>query len=236
MAKGFFITGTDTGAGKTVVAGALIKAAQALGLKVCGMKPLETGCKKINGELFPSDGDFLRRMAGVYEPLSLITPCTYENPLAPMVAADIEEKPADMDAMKNSFKKLSEKYESVIVEGIGGLLVPITRNYFVLDLIKEIDLPVIITAKAGLGTINHTLLTLNCALANNINVAGIIINYNQPSQVTIAENTNMQAIKELGSVPVIGSFPYLAEVSDKTLAKAALENLDINVLKKYLFS
>ncbi len=233
MAKGFFITGTDTGAGKTVVAGALIKVSQSLGLKTCGMKPLETGCKKVDGKLFPSDGDFLRRMSGVDEPLELITQCTYENPLAPMVAADIEKKPVDLNAIKNSFKKLSEKYESVIIEGIGGLLVPITKNYSVVDFIKEFNLPVIIAAKPGLGTINHTLLTLNCALENNINVAGIIINYNQPSQGTIAENTNMQAIKELSSVPVLGSFPYLAEVSDKTLAKAAIENLDINALKMY---
>lgn len=236
MAKGFFITGTDTGAGKTVVAGALIKAAQALGLKVCGMKPLETGCKKINGELFPSDGDFLRRMSGVDEPLSLITPCTYENPLAPMVAADIEKKPVDMNTIKNSFKKLSEKYESVIVEGIGGLLVPITRNYFVLDFIKELGLPVIMVSKPGIGTINHTLLTLNYALINSLNVAGIIINYTQAYQGTIAEDTNMQAIMELSPVPVIGSLPYLTEVSSKTLAKAALETLDINVLKRYLSS
>lgn len=236
MEKGFFITGTDTGAGKTMVAGALIKVSQSLGLKTCGMKPMETGCKKINGEFFPSDGDFLRRMSGVDEPLSLITPCTYENPLAPMVAADIEKKPVDMNAIRNSFKKLSEKYESVIVEGIGGLLVPITRNYFVLDLIKELNLPVIIVAKPELGTINHTLLTLNYALINSLNVAGIIINSTQEYQGTITEDTNMRAIMELSPVPVIGSFPYLAEASGKTLAKAALENLDINTLKRYLLS
>jgi dethiobiotin synthetase len=234
MVKGFFITGTDTGVGKTVIAGALIKTAQSLGLKVCGMKPLETGCKKINGALFPSDGDFLKKMSDVDEPLSLITPCAYENPLAPMVAADIEKKLVNLTAIKDSFKNLSEKYQSVMVEGIGGLLVPITRNYFVIDLIKELNLPVIMVSKPGIGAINHTLLTLNYALINSLNVAGIIINYTQAYQGTIAEDTNMQAIMELSPVPVIGSFPYLTEVSDKTLVKAALENLDINVLKRYL--
>lgn len=234
MAKGFFITGTDTGVGKTIVAGALIKIAQSFGLKACGMKPLETGCKKINGELFPSDGDFLKKMSGVDEPLKLITPCTYENPLAPMVAADIEKRQVDMNAIKESFKTLSGRYDTIIVEGAGGLLVPITKNYFMIDLIKDFHLPAIIVSKPGLGTINHTLLTLNHALANKINIAGIIINYAHLHQGTIAEDTNMQAIKELSSAPVIGNFPYLAEASDRNIEKAAFENLDINAFKNYL--
>ncbi|MCX5719836.1 MAG: dethiobiotin synthase, partial [Nitrospirae bacterium] len=136
-AKGFFITGTDTGVGKTIITAALIKAIKHLGLKSCGMKPIETGCKTAvmskqsavsskENTLIPSDGTFLKKNAGVDDSINIITPIRFEHPLAPLPASDIEGISVDFKKIQKAYTKLSKKYDVVIVEGIGGLLVPIT--------------------------------------------------------------------------------------------------------------
>ncbi len=156
MAKGFFVTGTDTGVGKTIITAALIKAAHFLGFKACGMKPIETGCKRAenkrqqtanregNNSLIPSDGTFLREITDTGESIGLITPIRFENPLAPLPASEIEDKPIDLDKIKTAYKELSNRYDVIIAEGIGGLLVPILRDYFVVDLARDFGLPLII--------------------------------------------------------------------------------------------
>jgi len=172
--KGFFVTGTDTGVGKTVIAAALIKAAGLLGVKACGMKPVETGCAREGNVMMPSDGMFLKEIARMDETVSQITPCCFEHALAPMVSAEMEGTSIDINKIRGAFDKLGRSYQAIIVEGVGGLLVPINRDYFVLDLAKEMRLPMVVVARPGLGTINHTLLTVNYALREGLNVAGII--------------------------------------------------------------
>ena len=110
--------------------------------------------------------------------IDLVTPCCFENPLAPMAASEIEGIPVDLEKIKKAYRKLSKNYDAVVVEGIGGLLVPIKRDYFVLDLAKDFGLPIIVVSRPGLGTLNHTMLTVNYAIKEGLNVAGIIINYN----------------------------------------------------------
>ncbi|MBI4691369.1 MAG: dethiobiotin synthase [Nitrospirae bacterium] len=234
MPKGFFVTGTDTGVGKTVIAAALIKAVGFLGFKVCGMKPIETGCTREGDLLLPPDGMFLKCIARIDETVSRITPYCFEHPSAPMVAAGVEGTAININKIKEAFNELAITYQSIIVEGIGGLLVPISKNYFVIDLAKELGLPIIVVSKPGLGTINHTLLTVNYALKEGIQVAGIIINYAYPPEGGIAEETNPQVIKELSPVPLIGIFPYLNAMSDEELEKATLKNLSMAVIDKYL--
>jgi dethiobiotin synthetase len=234
MAKGFFITGTDTGVGKTIIAAALIKATNILGINVCGMKPVETGCSREGNTLIPSDGMFLKSIAHMDEPINQITPCCLEHPLAPMVAAELEGITIDLDRIKKSFEQLTKKYQSIIVEGVGGLLVPISKNYFIYNLAKELGLPLIVVSRPTLGTINHTLLTVNYALREGITVAGIIINYTYPFESGLAEETNPQVIKQLSPVPLIGIFPYLNSLSDETFEGAVLKNLNMDIIKKYL--
>ncbi|MDI6890059.1 MAG: dethiobiotin synthase [Thermodesulfovibrionales bacterium] len=253
MARGFFITGTDTGVGKTVVTAALIKAIRLLGLKVCGMKPIETGCLKsklkvkssklkVKEEvLIPSDGMFLREMAGMNDSIDLVTPIRFKNPLAPLPASEIEGVPVDLKVIQKAYRELSKNYDVVIVEGIGGLLVPITKGrspfetpYFVLDLAKDFGLPIVVVSRPGLGTINHTMLTVNYATKEGLNVAGIIINYSLPPEGTLAEDTNPEVIKQFSPVPIIGIFPYLEDLKSGTIEKAAVKNLDIKTIKKYL--
>jgi dethiobiotin synthetase len=255
MPKGFFITGTDTGVGKTVITAALIKAIGLLGLKVCGMKPLETGCLKSefkafdpssgrgfqssefkvkDEELVPSDGMFLREIAGMSDPIDFITPIRFKNPLAPLPASEIEGISVDFQKIQKAYTELSKKYDVIIVEGIGGLLVPITRDYSVLDLAKDFGLPLIIVSRPGLGTINHTMLTVNCATKEGLNVAGIIINYSHPPEGTLAEDTNPEIIRQISPVPIIGIFPYLEDLESNTIKRAAEKTLDIEIIKKYL--
>jgi dethiobiotin synthetase len=246
LAKGFFITGTDTGVGKTIISAALIKAVQILGLKSCGMKPIETGCskQKFKGksskvkvqdrDLMPLDGIFLRSMGDAKESIDLVTPVRFQSPLAPLAASEMEGRAVDLGTIKKAYQKLSLKYDAMIVEGIGGLLVPIRKNYFVLDLASDMGLPVVVVARPGLGTINHTLLTVNYALRQDLIVAGIIINYSHPPENSLAEKTNLAVIAGVCDIPVIGVFPHLRNLGSATIQKAAAENVDFDVIRKYL--
>jgi dethiobiotin synthetase len=234
MAKGFFITGTDTGVGKTVVTAALIMSVKILGRRACVMKPIETGCLKKGDVLIPSDGMFLRELAGMDDSMDLVATVRFANPLAPMPAAEIEGKPIDLNKIREAFTELSKNYDALIVEGIGGLLVPIKRNYFLLDLARDFGLPLIVVSRPGLGTINHTLLTVNCAIKEGLTVAGIIINYSMPPEGNLAEKTNPEVIRQVGPVPIIGIFPYLGVLENSTIERAAANNLNFAIIKKYL--
>ncbi len=234
MARGFFITGTDTGVGKTVISAAIIRAALFLGRKVCGMKPVESGCLRQAEALIPADGMFLRRISNADEPIELITPCRFESPLAPMAASEIDRKDVDIAGIKRAFSMLSERYETIVVEGIGGLMVPIREDYFVSDLALEFGLPLIVVARPGLGTINHIMLTVDCARKAGLDVAGIVINYCMPPENSLAERTNPKLLSRISPTPVIGAFPYLESRDEEEIASAALKNLDIDALKKYL--
>lgn len=247
MAKGFFITGTDTGVGKTIITAALIKAVGFIGLKACGMKPIETGCKTADSRqrsavsrkkrtLIPSDGIFLKKMAGIDDSIDLVTPIRFESPLAPLPASEIEGREIDLNKIRAAYSELSKKYDVVITEGIGGLLVPIKRDYSVLDLARDFGLPILIVSRPGLGTLNHTLLTVQYAIKEGLTVAGIIVNYSQPPERTLAENTNPEVIKQISPVPLIGIFPYLKDLENSTIEKAAVKNLDIELIRTFLQS
>lgn len=232
MPRGFFITGTDTGVGKTVVTGTIIKALHALNVKAAAMKPIETGCRIIDNIPYPSDGMFLKETALMDEDISRITPYCFETPAAPFVASRIENKNIDIDFIKTRFDLLMDRYGKVVVEGIGGIMAPIRKNYFVSDLIKELALPVIVVCRPSLGTINHTLLTINYALKEGIEIAGIIINFSRPEENTIAEQTNRSALEQLSPVALIGTLPYLKDLRPETLKETALKALNINLLLK----
>lgn len=232
--KGFFITGTDSGVGKTIIAGALIRALSFLGLKTGAMKPVESGCVREGDVLIPSDGMFLKQIAQMKEHVTQVTPCCFENPLAPLAASELEEKSISITAIKKAYYSLYTHYDAVIVEGIGGLMVPLKKNYFVVDLAKEIGLPLIVVAKPGLGSINHAMLTVKSALKDALKVAGIIINYSNPPENSLAEETNPQLLKLISPVPLIGIFPFLKNLDAAIIEKTALKNLDLEIIKKYL--
>lgn len=203
---------------------------QVRGIQSCGMKPIETGCSRVGGGLFPSDGMFLKRVARMDEAINHITPYCFETPVAPLVASEIEGREIDVGVIRSEFGLLLEKYRTVVVEGIGGILVPIRRDYFVIDLIRELGLPLVVVSSPSLGTINHTLLTVNHALREGITVAGIIINFRKPPENTIAEQTNPAVLRKISPVPIIGTFPHIENLDDETLEKASLEYLNAETL------
>lgn len=237
MKAGYFITGTDTGVGKTIVTAAILRSFIKKGLKVGAMKVIETGCINKDGILLPSDGMFLRDMAEMNDSLDLITPVKLENPLSPLVASRLEDVEIDIERIFKSFEALKKKYEYLLVEGVGGLMVPLVKEekkksafYFVRDLIKDMKLPVILVTRPALGTINHTLLTLEALKNKKIPVKGYIINFSEPAKNDIAEKTNPQILKELIDVPCLGVLPYLTELNKDKIGETAIKNFDIEAL------
>lgn len=204
---GLFITGTDTGVGKTIVAGAIVAYLKAQGLSVGVMKPAETGCREKGGELYPVDAAYLKKISGSTDPLDTICPYRFAEPLAPAVAAKRAGKKINIELIKKRFKAIAEKHDAVIVEGAGGLMVPLSGQYLFLDLAAELGLPLVIVGRAGLGTINHTLLTLNTARERGLEISGIILNEARP-EAGAAIETNPQVLKELGGTKRVFSLPY----------------------------
>ena len=208
MTNGIFITGTDTGVGKTYVARGIAAALRAQGVNVGVMKPVETGCAKRAGSLVPSDAMALMKAAGTDDSLSLVNPYRFGKPLAPLTAAELEGKRIDPDKILAAYRALSRKHDYLIVEGAGGVMVPLLRKYLYIDLIEALNLPVMIVARPGLGTINHTLLTIEALRSRGVNIAGIVINYTQNGKHGLAEKTNPTIIEELSGVKLLGVIPY----------------------------
>lgn len=209
MRKGIFITGTDTGVGKTFVAAGLLKAMRKMGLNVCPMKPLETGCRVKNGKLIPQDALELIKASGAEEPVEIVSPYIFRQPLAPAIAAELDKVIIKKKKILSAFKYLLNKYDITVVEGAGGIMAPVYKENLFIDLIKDFGLPVIIVARPGLGTINHTLLTIKAAQSSRLNVLGIIINYASKAKGDLSEETNPEIIERLGKAQVLGIIPYL---------------------------
>ncbi len=200
MTQGIFITGTGTEIGKTVIAGGFAASLKQSGTNVGVMKPISSGDT--------ADARFLKHAAQIDDELSLINPIYLRHPLAPSVAARIEEKDIDLSHIETAFAALQRRYDFVIVEGVGGIAVPIRDDFLVAHLINKLQLPILIVAQVGLGTLNHTLLTVGCARQFNIQIAGIVLNGLRPEVAGLAEATNPLEIERLTDVPVIGVVPY----------------------------
>lgn len=204
-----FITGTDTGVGKTFVATGIAAALKERGIHAGVMKPIHTGCKTRRGVLIPEDSIQLAKSACVNDPVDLITPYPFKKPVAPYVAAIETHAQIDINRIIKSFKTLSKRHEYMIIEGIGGVLVPITQGFYVADLIKRLKIPALIVIRPNLGTINHTMLTIHCLRERKIPIKGIVINDSLKGKKTLAEKTLPETIERLSGVPVLGMIPYM---------------------------
>ncbi|MBI3616279.1 MAG: adenosylmethionine--8-amino-7-oxononanoate transaminase [Candidatus Omnitrophica bacterium] len=205
--SGLFITGTDTEVGKTFVTSALAWAFRRRGIDVGVMKPVVTGCRRGKGLLLSEDANQLLRASGADDPLDLVSPYRFEPPVAPAVAGKIS-----FDRIEETYRILARRHEIVLVEGIGGLLVPLDAKRTVADLARRLGLPVLIVARACLGTINHTLLTLETARSAGLEILGVVLN-RRNQRPSLAERTNPQVIRKLGKVPVLGVIPDLRRPS-----------------------
>jgi dethiobiotin synthetase len=236
MTTPIFITGTDTGVGKTVVAGAIAAALRARDVDVGVMKPLESGCEQRDGRLVPADAVVLRRLAGVRDSLDLICPYRFAAPLAPALAAAEEGVVPRLDVIQDAFNMLSERHEVMLVEGAGGLLVPALpgpaigpgRGMLMADLASALGARLLIVARNRLGTINHTLLTLYYAHTSGLEVAGVVLNAPDAAREP-STRSNARAIEEWGHARLLGSVPHLKSLTRQALAKAACR-LDLTAL------
>jgi len=206
-ASGLFITGTDTGVGKTYVSAGIATALKCQGVDVGVMKPVETGCKMREGLLMPRDALRLIKAAGVNDSLSLVTPYMFRRPLAPAVAGELEGKTIDPVRIISAFRSLSKRHEFMIVEGAGSIMVPLSGKYTYLDLAKKMGFPVLIVARPGLGTINHTMLTIEALRGRKIKIAGIVINYALDQKSGAAEKTSPRVIEKISGVRIKGIIP-----------------------------
>lgn len=233
MNTGFFITGTDTGVGKTFVAAGLIRAIRDQGHDVCPMKPVETGCRVHKGRLIADDTLKLIQASGVDEPIDLINPYRFRKPLAPSVALEIEGGTFKKRVVLDAYKQLAKKYEIIIVEGAGGIMVPLYKRYLFLDLVKDLNLPLVIVARSGLGTINHSLLTIEAARKKGIKILGVVMNSAVRSKKDISCKTNPEVITHIGKVSLLGIIPYIADSDNiiknnifKIIAKKLIDKLN----------
>jgi dethiobiotin synthetase len=211
--KGIFITGTDTDVGKTWVAAGLTAALREQGIKAVYFKPIQSGCPEDGGRLIPTDARLAQDVAGLTEPLEALTPVALRLPLAPGVAAAQAGVTVDLEQIAAAMRNLAARYDFLVVEGAGGLYVPLIGTHFlVLDLIRWLNLPLLVVAKSGLGTINHTVLTVKAAQSANIPIAGVILN-RYPQSPGLAAETNPGVIRALTGVPILGRLPEVADLN-----------------------
>ncbi|MEI8340323.1 MAG: dethiobiotin synthase [Verrucomicrobiota bacterium] len=191
----FFITGTDTGVGKTFVTALLIRALRKAGLDTVGMKPVCCGDR--------TDAELLHAAADGAAELNDINPIWFRTPAAPYTASVIENRMIDLDAIREYFAKLRKAHRSLLVEGIGGWMVPIRKDYFVSDLAAEFGLPVVVVVPNRLGTLNHALLTIRAIQSSGQECAGIIFNNVESASDDISTATNRSMLEDLAGVPVL---------------------------------
>lgn len=216
MAPGLFITGTDTGVGKSVLAGSIVARLRADGLAVRALKPVITGLDEPPDPDWPPDHVLLARAAGCRPDQVVVT--TYRPPVSPHLAAELADRPVDPDAILAAARRLAADGDALIVEGVGGLLVPLGHGYDVRRLAGELAFPLLVAARPGLGTINHTLLTLETARAADLEVAAVVLTP-WPAEPTEMERSNRETIAELGAVDV-WTLPEIASADPAALAAA----------------
>jgi dethiobiotin synthetase len=211
MNKGIFVTGTDTGVGKTVIACGIARMLKAAGVKVGVMKPIATGDRK--------DALNLQKAAGLIETIDLVNPQFFKEPLAPTVSAALERRSIDLDAIYKAYWFMQKRYDVVVVEGIGGVKVPIGESTYVVDLIQALRLPALVISRNVLGTLNHTLLTLEVLELEKVPVMGVLLNGGRGKD--LAEKTNPEELQDHIAVPVLGVLPFQAALAKNPGATAA---------------
>jgi len=215
ITKGIFITGTDTEVGKTVIAGGLAAALKASGVDVGVMKPIASGGVEYEGGFVSEDAIFLKDAAQVDDALELINPICLRHPLAPSVAAGLEGVTIDLRHVDAAFDYLCRQHEFIIVEGVGGIAVPIQGDFLVVHLAQRFGLPLLIVARPDLGTINHTLLTVAFARSFNLELYGIVLNGLRHETAGLVEKTNPAEIARLTDVPILGVVPFDRRLQQK---------------------
>ncbi len=210
-----FITGTDTGVGKTMVTAGLAHLLRSRGIDVGVMKPVASGCSPATNreqeDLVSDDTLCLIQAAGVDDALEVVTPIALREPLSPHMAAVLEQRELTRESVcrttRENFAILSKRHDWVLVEGVGGIMVPLAHDFLVADLARELELPILIIAADRLGVINHTLLTIEVARARGLKILGIVLNRVHAADDSCS--TNAEAIRMVTDVPILAILPFL---------------------------
>ena len=210
MGKGIFITGTDTSVGKTFFSCGLAALLKADGYKVGVMKPAETGCVEKDGQLFADDAWRLKRASGCAEPIDRICPYRLPEPLAPSIAAERAGVKIDIDHLLAVCSDIGAKHDVTLVEGAGGLMVPVVPGFTYADFARVAKLPIIVVAANRLGAINHLLLTLEHASCKGLSAIGYVLN-RVTAESSLAAETNREGLAGMTGVACLGELPFVSE-------------------------
>lgn len=202
MKYGFFVTGTDTGVGKTLISSALVCHFAQRGLRSAGMKPIAAGCKLSSGGMISEDVLQLRMASNVELPLKVVNPYAFEPPLAPHIAAEMAGMRIELDIIQDAFKKAAEAVDILIVEGVGGFRVPLNEAEDTSDLARKLGLPVILVVGVRLGCLNHALLTAESIVARGLRLVGWVANDIDPE--VGAKKENLESLGKLITAPCLG--------------------------------
>jgi dethiobiotin synthetase len=204
---GLLVTGTDTGIGKTVIAGAIAAWFRSQGSRVGVLKPMASGCVRRREGLVSEDAEFLAHCADSSHPLDVIAPIRFAEPLAPAIAAERLKETIDWTPVQRSLAAIARDSDVIVVEGVGGIMVPMDAKHMMLDVARWLKIPAVVVARPNLGTINHALLTVEALRRADVAVAGVVINRYPAENPGTAEETNPRAIEKWGRVPVLCIVP-----------------------------
>ena len=209
MRKGLFVVGTDTEAGKTVVAIALTAALRARGLDATYMKPVGSDGVEIDGRLVSPDAIFASKAAGLDDPYELLNPICLPGAVSPLAASEATGLPIDLEMVDSALETAMARHEMVIVEGVGGLLAPVTGDTTAADLAQRAGLPCLVAARPGLGTINHTLMTLEGMERRGLNALGFCYSGQAAKEDDPSMPTNARHTRLFTDKPYFGLLPFL---------------------------
>ncbi|QNN24660.1 dethiobiotin synthase [Planctomycetales bacterium ZRK34] len=204
---GLFITATDTEVGKTVVTCAIAAVLKQRGARVGVCKPIASGCRRDREGLVSEDTEALAHFSDCPLPLATINPVRYRVPLAPCEAAEREGQPVDDEAIAFALRRIDEQADVMLVEGIGGVMVPLDEKRSVIDLAKAIDYPVVVVTRGDLGTLNHTALTCAAIRQAGLRLAGIVINRYHTDTTDLAETTNPRWLARQNRTQILATLP-----------------------------
>lgn len=228
--RGIFITGTSTGVGKTAVAAGLAWALRKRKIEVGIMKPFATGNRVFSRKYRSQDTAILARASGVNDPDCSLNPFFYSIAASPLVAAELKHSPpVDTEKALQKLKKLERKHDFLIAEGIGGIMVPLTENEFVVNFAKRAELPLIIVSTPELGTLNHTLLTVLACQKFRLKIAGIILN-KASKKPDMVEQKTAEILERLTQIKLLAVIPFSKGANYASIGKMIEDNLDFEML------
>jgi len=216
--RGIFVTGTDTGVGKTLITAGILRWLRHHGINAAPMKPVQTGGEARDGRLIAPDLEFCLAASGIQasqDDIKLMAPYVYEPACSPHLAGRMAQHYPELSRIKDCAGKLLQNYQVVVVEGAGGVMVPLNESFTMLDLMKELDYPVVLVSRFGLGTINHTLLSIHTMQTSGLKLIGIVFNHTERPQAEdrFIEEDNPVTIAQFSGARVLGQIGYLENLN-----------------------